>query len=265
MFPILVPTFCTLMIGCRAGERKPAAGEIDSVSVTGGLDGPVTVNDGSAEDPTGSAARAAERRVVMFVGTSLTAALGLDPSLGYPARVQAKIDSAGLPFEVVNAGVSGEVSEQARDRVAKWLVKQPFAVMVLETGANDMLRGMSLRALRSNVQAIVDTVRRARPDARIVVAGMVAAPNLGEPYAREFNAVYTDVARGDSVALIPFLLNGVAGNPDLNLGDGIHPNERGQRVVAQNVWRVLEPILRQEAAKTSSNAESVRGPGSASP
>ena len=249
MFPILVPTFCTLMIGCRAGERKPAAGEIDSVSVTGGLDGPVTVNDGSAEDPTGSAARAADRRVVMFVGTSLTAALGLDPSLGYPARVQAKIDSAGLPFEVVNAGVSGEVSEQARDRVAKWLVKQPFAVMVLETGANDMLRGMSLRALRSNVQAIVDTVRKARPDARIVVAGMVAAPNLGEPYAREFNAIYTDLARQDSVALIPFLLNGVAGNPDLNLGDGIHPNERGQRVVAQNVWRVLEPILRAEAAK----------------
>ena len=90
---------------------------------------------------------------------------------------------------------------------------------------------------------------RARPDARIVVAGMVAAPNLGEPYAREFNAIYTDVARRDSVALIPFLLDGVAGRQDLNLGDGIHPNERGQRIVAQNVWRVLEPILREEAAR----------------
>jgi len=185
----------------------------------------------------------------MFVGTSLTAALGLDPSLGFPARVQAKIDSAGLPFEVVNAGVSGEVSIQARDRVAKWLVKQPFAVLVLETGANDMLQGLSLRALRSNVQAIVDTVRKARPDARIVLAGMEAAPNLGEPYARDFRSIYADVARRDSVALIPFLLEGVAGNPDLNLGDGIHPNERGQRIVAQNVWRVLEPILRAEAAK----------------
>jgi len=231
------------MIGCRAGERKPPSGDggIDSVLVTSG--------DGSAEDPTGSAARAADRRVVMFVGTSLTAALGLDPDLGYPARVQAKIDSAGLPFEVVNAGVSGEVSEQARERVEKWLVKQPFAVIVIETGANDMLRGTSTRALRSNLQAIVDTVRKARPDARIVLAGMVAAPNLGEPYAREFNSIYTDLARRDSLALIPFLLDGVAGDPDLNLGDGIHPNERGHRIVAQNVWRVLEPVLRQEAAK----------------
>jgi acyl-CoA thioesterase-1 len=92
-------------------------------------------------------------------------------------------------------------------------------------------------------------VRRARPDARIVLAGMVAAPNLGEPYAREFRSVYVDVARRDSVSLIPFLLDGVAGNPDLNLGDGIHPNERGQAIVAQNVWRVLEPVLRAEAAK----------------
>jgi acyl-CoA thioesterase-1 len=239
---ILVPTFCTLILGCRAGDRKPSAAASDGAPAA-------AANDGSAEDPTGSAARTAERRVVMFVGTSLTAALGLDPDLGYPARIQAKIDSAGLPFEVVNAGVSGEISEQARDRVARWLVKQPFAVMVLETGANDMLRGQSLRALRSNVEAIVDTVRKARPDARIVLAGMVAAPNLGETYAREFGSIYTDVARDDSLALIPFLLDGVAGNPDLNLGDGIHPNERGQRILAQNVWRVLEPVLREEAAK----------------
>ena len=254
MSRILVPTFCTLILGCRAGDRKPSAAESDGA--------PAAANDGSAEDPTGSAASTAERRVVMFVGTSLTAALGLDPDLGYPARIQAKIDSAGLPFEVVNAGVSGEISEQARDRVARWLVKQPFAVMVLETGANDMLRGQSLRALRSNVEAIVDTVRKARPDARIVLAGMVAAPNLGETYAREFNSIYADVARRDSLALIPFLLDGVAGNPDMNLGDGIHPNERGHRILAQNVWRVLEPVLREEAAKASSDAESVRGPGS---
>jgi len=248
VFPILVPTFCTLILGCRADDRKPPDGGAADVAVDSPASG---TNDGSAEDPTGSAARAAERRVVMFVGTSLTAALGLDPDQGYPAHVQAKIDSAGLPFEVVNAGVSGEVSEQARDRVARWLVKQPFAVMVLETGANDMLRGTSTRALRSNIQAIVDTVRKARPDARIVLAGMVAAPNLGEAYAREFNAIYADLAREDSLSLIPFLLEGVAGHPEHNLGDGIHPNERGQRILAQNVWRVLEPVLREEAAKTA--------------
>lgn len=210
------------------------------------------MNDGSAEDPTGSAAGTADRRVVMFVGTSLTAALGLDPSLGFPARVQAKIDSAGLPFEVVNAGVSGEVSRQARDRVARWLVKQPFDVMVVETGANDMLQGLSVAALRANIQAIVDTVRAARPEARIVLAGMFAAPNLGERYGTEFRSVYTDVARQDSLPLIPFLLAGVAGHQEMNLGDGIHPNERGHHVVAQNVWRVLEPVLREQAATPSS-------------
>jgi acyl-CoA thioesterase-1 len=231
-----------MILGCKENDRKPAPA--DARDTTG-----ATANDGSAEDSTGAAASAADRRVVMFVGTSLTAALGLDPSLGYPARVQAKIDSAGLPFEVVNAGVSGEVSRQARDRVGKWLVKQPFDVMVLETGANDMLQGLSLPALRSNIQAIVDTVRKARPGVTIVLAGMVAAPNLGQRYGTQFHAIYTDVARDDTVPLIPFLLDGVAGHPELNLGDGIHPNERGHRIVAQNVWRVLEPVLREAAAK----------------
>lgn len=212
------------------------------------------MNDGSREDSTGAAARTADRRVVMFVGTSLTAALGLDPDQGYPARIQEKIDSAGLPFEVVNAGVSGEVSTQARDRVEKWLVKQPFDVMVLETGANDMLQGLSLAALRRNVQEIVDTVRKARPNARIVLVGMMAAPNLGEQYGRDFSAIYTDVARQDTLPLVPFLLDGVAGNPDLNLGDGIHPNERGQRIVAANVWKVIEPVLREEAANAPAAA-----------
>ena len=239
---IVVPTFCTLILGCGRDDRKPAPGDGDRVAGA-------AAGEGVAEDSTGSAARTADRRVVMFVGTSLTAALGLDPDQGYPARVQAKIDSAGLPFEVVNAGVSGEVSAGARDRVARWLVKQPFDVMVLETGANDMLQGLSLPALRRNLQAIVDTVKKARPGTTIVLAGMVAAPNLGEPYGRQFRAIYTDVARQDSLPLIPFLLDGVAGNPDLNLGDGIHPNERGQRIVAQNVWKVLEPVLREQAAK----------------
>jgi len=238
---IVVPTFCTLILGCAPKDRKPRPGDGEDTAAA-------AVNDGSREDSTGAAARTADRRVVMFVGTSLTAALGLDPDQGYPARIQEKIDSAGLPFEVVNAGVSGEVSAQAKDRVEKWLVKQPFDVMVLETGANDMLQGLSLAALHRNVQEIVDTVRKARPNARIVLVGMMAAPNLGEQYGREFSAIYTGVARQDTLPLVPFLLDGVAGNPDLNLGDGIHPNERGHRIVAANVWKVLEPVLREKAA-----------------
>lgn len=233
-----------LILGCGPNDRKQAA---ENPRDTTGA----TVNDGSAEDSTGAAASAADKRVVMFVGTSLTAALGLDPAQGYPARVQDKIDSAGLPFEVVNAGVSGEVSRGARDRVARWLVKQPFDVMVVESGANDMLQGLSVPALKANLQAIVDTVRRARPNATIVLAGMMAAPNLGAAYGTQFHAVYTDLARQDTLALIPFLLDGVAGHQELNLGDGIHPNARGHRVVAQNVWRVLEPILRERAKQPS--------------
>jgi acyl-CoA thioesterase-1 len=232
---ILVPTL--FIIGCQAGERNsapPAEG--------GGESAP------SAEAPARTGAPAGDRKVVLFVGTSLTAALGLEPEQGFPARVQEKIDAAGLPFEVVNAGVSGETSTGARARIG-WLLKQPFDVLVLETGANDMLRGTPLTRLRGNIDAIVDTVRQVRPDARIVLTGMLASPNLGADYARDFRAVYTEVAREDSLPLVPFLLEGVAAIPEMNLGDGIHPNERGHRRVADNVWKVLEPILREEAAE----------------
>jgi acyl-CoA thioesterase-1 len=231
---ILVPTL--FIIGCQADERNSAPPAEDG----GGA-------PASAESPARTAP-AGDRKVVLFVGTSLTAALGLEPEQGFPARVQEKIDAAGLPFEVVNAGVSGETSTGARARMG-WLLNQPFDVLVLETGANDMLRGTRLDRLRGNIEAIVDTVRRVRPDARIVLTGMLASPNLGADYGREFSAVYTEVARADSLPLVPFLLEGVAAVPEMNLGDGIHPNERGHRRVADNVWKVLEPVLRQEAAE----------------
>jgi len=231
---ILVPTL--LIIGCQADERKSVPPAEDGAAA------PASAGTPARTVPAG------DRKVVLFVGTSLTAALGLEPEQGFPARVQEKIDAAGLPFEVVNAGVSGETSTGARARMG-WLLNQPFDVLVLETGANDMLRGTRLDRLRGNIEAIVDTVRRVRPDARIVLTGMLASPNLGADYGREFSAVYTEVAREDSLPLVPFLLQGVAAVPELNLGDGIHPNERGHRIVADNVWKVLEPVLREEAAE----------------
>ncbi|HEX5727107.1 MAG TPA: arylesterase [Longimicrobiaceae bacterium] len=217
------------IVGCREGESNRPPGQV-----------------AAGEE---RAAPAGERKVVMVVGTSLTAALGLDPEQGYPARLQEKVDSAGLPFDVVNAGHSGETSAGALSRMRRWLVRQPFDVLVLETGANDMLRGASVDSLRANLQAIIDTVRGARPDARIVLAGMVAAPNLGRRYAEAFGAVYPELARENGVVLIPFLLEGVAGDTAFNLGDGIHPNERGHGVIAATVWRTLEPVLRAEAAE----------------
>ena len=215
--------------------------------------GPAESNRTPARDGPGSAAAdesssGAHERVVMFLGTSLTDGYGVEREDAYPAIVQQKVDSAGLPWEVVNAGLSGEKSAGALQRVRSWLIKQPFDVLVIETGANDMLTGADLDTMRANLQGIIDTVRAARPAARLVLAGMLAAPNLGESYVRQFNDTYPELARQNGLTFIPFLLDGVAARPDLNLADGIHPNEQGHQRVAATVWQTLEPILREPVA-----------------
>jgi acyl-CoA thioesterase-1 len=182
------------------------------------------------------------RRTVLFVGTSLTAGLGLEPDSAYPMLVQRKIDSAGLPFEVTNAGVSGETSSGLLDRL-DWLLRGKFDVILLETGANDGLRGLPPTALRANLERALDRIKAARPDARVVLVQMEALPNLGAKYAADFHAVYPRIAKEKGVTLIPFLLAGVAGDRALNQADGVHPNYRGERIVAANVWAGLEPVL----------------------
>ncbi len=192
-----------------------------------------------------------ERPTVVFVGTSLTAGLGLpDPDEAYPALIQNRIDSLGLNYRVVNAGVSGETSAGALKSIG-WLMRSPASVVVIETGANDGLRGLSVRAMRENIQGIIDTVRSEHPDARIVLVGMEAPPNLGARYTSEFRAAFPDLARANHATLVPFLLEGVAGVDSLNQADGIHPNPKGARVVADNVWKVLLPVLRSEAKGTA--------------
>jgi acyl-CoA thioesterase I len=180
---------------------------------------------------------------IVFLGTSLTAGLGLDPSEAYPALLQQKIDSAGLPFTAVNAGVSGETSAGALRRI-DWILSQPAAVLVIETGANDGLRGLDTDTMEANIQAIIDRARRQSPPPRIVVVGMRALPNYGSTYARRFRDVYPDLARRNRVALVPFLLVGVAGRESLNQADMMHPTAAGQRRVAETVWPVLERVLR---------------------
>jgi acyl-CoA thioesterase-1 len=179
----------------------------------------------------------------LFLGTSLTAGLGLGETEAYPALIQEKIDSAGLALRVINAGVSGETSAGGLRRL-EWLLQQPIGVLVLELGANDALRGQNLAATRANLEAIIDRTRADHPGVRIVVAGMQAPPNLGSEYTRSFREMFPDLARRNHAALIPFLLEGVAAVPQLNQADGMHPNEEGERIVAENVWRVLEPVLR---------------------
>lgn len=169
--------------------------------------------------------------------------MGLDPEEAYPAVIQQKLDSAGLAFRAVNAGVSGETSAAGLRRI-DWLLQQPVAVLVLELGANDALRGQDLAAARQNLQAIIDRTRARYPAVRVIVAGMQAPPNLGARYTREFRDLFTELARANGAALIPFLLEGVAAVPELNQADGIHPTAEGARIMADNVWRVLEPVLR---------------------
>jgi acyl-CoA thioesterase-1 len=198
------------------------------------------------------------RPVVLFVGTSLTAGLGVLPEQAYPALVQRKIDAAGLRYRVVNAGVSGETSAGARRRIG-WLLRQKVAVLVLETGANVGLRGQPPEATRDNIQAILDEARRQDPPPRLVLAGMEALPNYGEEYRRRFRTIYPQLAEASGAALVPFLLEGVAGDEHLNQPDGIHPTAEGHERVAENVWKALAPQLndknRQPMRKNGNSSE----------
>jgi acyl-CoA thioesterase I len=183
-----------------------------------------------------------QSRAIVFLGTSLTAGLGLDVEQAYPAVIQRRLDSLRLPWRAVNAGVSGETSAGALRRL-DWVLRDRPAILVVETGANDMLRGLNLDSTRANLVAIVRRARAADPGVTIVLAGMEAAPNLGPRYAAQFRALFRDLAARERLVLIPFLLRGVGGVDSLNQADGIHPTAAGDRIVAETVWRVLEPLV----------------------
>jgi acyl-CoA thioesterase-1 len=182
------------------------------------------------------------RRTILFLGTSLTAGLGLDPDSAYPQRIQRKIDAAGLPYQVVNAGVSGETSAGLLRRL-DWVLKQPAEVIVVETGANDGLRGLPITATSATIGSALDRIRRDRPAATLLLVQMEAPPNMGQDYTRAFHAMFPTLAREHGATLLPFLLENVAGRPNLNQSDGIHPNNAGERMVTDNLWRVLQPML----------------------
>lgn len=184
----------------------------------------------------------AKKKTIVFFGNSLTAGYGLSPSEAFPAIIQKRIDTLGLPYQVVNAGVSGETSSGGKTRI-DWILQQPVDIFVLELGANDGLRGTLLSETKKNLQDIIDTVKAKYPNIKLVFAGMEIPPNMGQAYTTEFRNIYTDLAAKNNMTLIPFLLQGVGGEPDLNLEDGIHPNEEGHRIVAENVWKELEKLL----------------------
>jgi acyl-CoA thioesterase-1 len=185
---------------------------------------------------------ATNRPAVLVLGDSLAAGLGVDPGEAYPALLQKKIDAAGLNFTVINGGVSGDTSAGGLRRLP-WYLSRKIDVLILELGANDGLRGLPPAATRTNLQAIIDAAKTAYPGIKIVIAGMRLPPNLGRDYTDAFEKIFPALARENQAALVPFLLEGVGGNPDLNAPDQIHPTAEGHKIVAETVWKILKPAL----------------------
>ena len=228
-----------VLLGACAGDDETARGRADSIS-------PAVATSGSgAAVPADSAARAM-RPAVLLIGTSLTAGLGLELEQAYPAVLQRMADSANLGVEMVNLGHSGETSAGALRRL-EWLLDRHGSrarVIVIETGANDGLRALDPDSTRRNLVSIVRAVKQRVPGAHVMLVQMEAPPNLGERYTQRFRSMFPEVARAEDVELLPFLLEGVAGEGALNQGDGIHPNVEGAKRVARNLWPGIERAVR---------------------
>ena len=182
-------------------------------------------------------------KTILFFGDSITAGLGLDDTQdAFPGIIQAKIDSLGLNYEVVNSGLSGETSAGGKSRI-EWILNQDIDIFVLELGANDGLRGVAIAETKANLQAIIDAVKAKSPSTRIILAGMELPPNMGQDYTTQFRAIYADLASENKLAFIPFILKDVGGIKELNQNDGIHPTAEGHKIVANTVWEVLAGML----------------------
>ena len=191
--------------------------------------------------PAPAAPVASDRPRIVFLGDSLTAGYGLEQSQAVPALIQARLKKEGYPFEVVNAGVSGDTSAGGLSRL-EWSLTGDVRILVLELGANDGLRGLPVASMRHNLEEVITTAQ-ARGVA-VLLIGMEALPNYGASYTSEFRDTFPALAKAHKTALMPFYLDGVAGKPELNIADGMHPNPAGAVIVANNLWRTLEPMLK---------------------
>lgn len=182
-------------------------------------------------------------RSILFFGNSLTAGYGLESQdEAFPAIIQGKIDSLGLNYRCINAGLSGETSAGGKERI-DWILEQPVDIFVLELGANDGLRGISTASTYENLSAIVQKVVKAYPECKLILAGMKIPPNMGQEYFKGFEAIFPKLATAHKMTLIPFLLDGVAGDATLNQEDSVHPTAKGQKIMAETVWAALKPLL----------------------
>jgi acyl-CoA thioesterase-1 len=181
-------------------------------------------------------------KTILFFGNSLTAGYGIDPEESFAGRIQTRLDSLKKEFRVINGGLSGETTAGGLSRLDWFLEEEPY-LFVLELGGNDGLRGIALTETKKNLLAIVDKVQAKYPNTKIILAGMQIPPNMGQEDTEEFKAIYPAVAKEKNIELIPFLLEGVAGNPDLNLPDGIHPTAEGHRLVMETLWPYISKAL----------------------
>ncbi|MTI22009.1 arylesterase [Fulvivirga sp. RKSG066] len=179
---------------------------------------------------------------ILFFGDSLTAGYGLSKEQAFPHLIEQALNDKGHNVEVINAGLSGETSAGGLNRI-DWVLKKPIDIFVLELGANDGLRGLPVTQTKENLQAIIDKVKAKNPDVKIIITGMMVPPNLGQEYSQAFSAIFPELATKNDSMLIPFLLDGVAGDESLNLPDGIHPNVEGHKILADNVLTALKRII----------------------
>ncbi len=227
--------FCLLILlyGCSPTSNEgtsTAKAVADSVKGEGaGL---------GSEDPAD-----AEAGIILFLGNSLTAGYGLDLSQSFPSLIQQRIDSLGYDFNVINAGLSGETTAAGKNRIDWLLRSQEVQILVIELGANDGLRGIPVAETRKNLEEMISIARGKYPDIQIILCGMEVPPNMGLEYQEEFRLIFKELAETHETALVPFLLDGVAGEPDLNLADGIHPTSAGHQILAENVWAILEGMI----------------------
>lgn len=196
--------------------------------------------------------KAGEMKRILVLGDSLSGGFGLKPSEAYPALLANKLRAAGLNFQVTIASQTGGTTDAGLERLPGHL-KRKIDIFILELGINDAFRGVPIDQMQNNLQQIIDKVKARNPDLRVVIAGMQLPNYADDDYVSAFGKMFTELAAKNRATLVPYLLDGVAGDPSLNLPDGIHPNAAGQRILVENVWRVLEPVARETAAKTASH------------
>ncbi|HUB60179.1 MAG TPA: arylesterase [Puia sp.] len=236
---------CPIILMISACHNSPASKSTDSHT-------PAATNAPTPRDSLSTAPAAANanpsapepagKKTIIFFGNSLTAGYGLDPDQSFPALIGHRLDSLHLPWKVINAGISGETTAGGKTRL-NWTLRQPADIFVLELGGNDGLRGIPVKTTLDNLQSIIDTVRLRYPACKIILAGMRVPPSMGSTYSDAFHNIFAQLADKNHTALIPFLLDGVGGNPALNQGDGIHPNAKGEKIVTETVWKSLQPFL----------------------